>query len=286
VQSNPSPSVRKRLTISRTPLLRFIERSPSPSKRRASTPRVRKLSRPEGANLQACSVRAVSHDFDGLLRTTPRKSVAPCNRPWGSPGFTPVNRSSLELPQSVVTLRSVSLSGSSARSPFPKECSPEPDPLSPLLLLCSCVLPHRRSALARPQGVDPPESPLRNRKRCRLRSARCSPGLMARYGVANACSMCRFLAQKSYDSRVIDGPESVRSTPKCPRLRLTRCSLTRVPSPKPTLYRSKAQARVVFEPEGSPSSRFTSLEPKPRSRVRKTAAPKDRRFTSHAPEDV
>jgi hypothetical protein len=43
--------------------------------------------RPEGANLQARSVHVVPPDSDGLLRASPCRSIAPCNRPWGSPCF-------------------------------------------------------------------------------------------------------------------------------------------------------------------------------------------------------
>lgn len=43
--------------------------------------------RPGAASSQARSVHVVPPDFDGLLRTSPRRSVAPCRRPWGSPRF-------------------------------------------------------------------------------------------------------------------------------------------------------------------------------------------------------
>jgi hypothetical protein len=48
--------------------------------------------RPEAASLESCSALAVSHDFGGLLRTCACRSVAPCCRPWGSPGCRPPTR--------------------------------------------------------------------------------------------------------------------------------------------------------------------------------------------------
>jgi len=43
--------------------------------------------RPGAATSQTRSVLAVPPDFDGFLRAMPRRSVAPCCRPWGSPRF-------------------------------------------------------------------------------------------------------------------------------------------------------------------------------------------------------
>jgi hypothetical protein len=39
------------------------------------------------ATPRARAALAVSHDFGGLLRPSPCRSVAPCCRPWGSPRF-------------------------------------------------------------------------------------------------------------------------------------------------------------------------------------------------------
>jgi hypothetical protein len=55
----PLPGLRPR-----TPLLRHVD----------ATPRAR-------------AALVVSHDFGGLLRPSPCRSVAPCCRPWGSPRF-------------------------------------------------------------------------------------------------------------------------------------------------------------------------------------------------------
>jgi hypothetical protein len=43
--------------------------------------------RPEVATPRTRSALAVPPDFGGLLRASPRRSVAPCNRSWGSPRF-------------------------------------------------------------------------------------------------------------------------------------------------------------------------------------------------------
>jgi hypothetical protein len=43
--------------------------------------------RRECATTRARAALAVSHDYDGLLRLVPCRSVAPCNRSWGSPRF-------------------------------------------------------------------------------------------------------------------------------------------------------------------------------------------------------
>jgi hypothetical protein len=71
-----------------TPLMGFKDR---PS---ADTNAVRPLPggpkpalRLEDANLRARSVLAVPPDSDGLLRSAPCRSIAPYNRPWGSPCF-------------------------------------------------------------------------------------------------------------------------------------------------------------------------------------------------------
>jgi hypothetical protein len=42
---------------------------------------------PKLRNSGSWSVLVVPPDFDGLLRSTPCRFVAPCNRPWGSPRF-------------------------------------------------------------------------------------------------------------------------------------------------------------------------------------------------------
>jgi hypothetical protein len=72
----------------RTPLVGFKDR---PS---ASTNAVRPLPggpkpafRPGSASLQTRSALVVPPDSDGFLRSAPCRSIAPCNRPWGSPCF-------------------------------------------------------------------------------------------------------------------------------------------------------------------------------------------------------
>jgi len=55
--------------------------------RRASTPDDRSHLRSRATSPRSRSVLVVSHHLDGFLRATDRRFVAPCSRPWGSPGF-------------------------------------------------------------------------------------------------------------------------------------------------------------------------------------------------------
>jgi hypothetical protein len=118
--------------------------------------------RPGAATLQTRSALVVPPDSDGLLRARPRRSVAPCNRPWGSPRFQfaaalprrrpfPGGADPSKLfppwqPSRVAAVRALSplFAGSSGPSVsvLPR---PLPTPLPPV---------------ARPQGVAPPRSPL------------------------------------------------------------------------------------------------------------------------------
>jgi hypothetical protein len=71
-----------------TPLMGFKDRpSADISAARPLPGRPKSSLRPGGANLRARSVLAVPPDSDGLLRSAPCRSIAPCNRPWGSPCF-------------------------------------------------------------------------------------------------------------------------------------------------------------------------------------------------------
>jgi hypothetical protein len=76
-----------------TPLMGFIKDRPSTdiNTLRPLPVEPKPDLRPEAATPQACSVLAVSHDSDGLRRKVPRRFVAPCCRPWGSPCFQPVS---------------------------------------------------------------------------------------------------------------------------------------------------------------------------------------------------
>jgi hypothetical protein len=81
---------------------------------------------PESATSRTRSVLAVSHDFDGLLRTEHCGFVAPRYRPWGSPGFELTADVSAERPtllRGEYTLRSFPLTGIG----FP--CHQGPSPL-------------------------------------------------------------------------------------------------------------------------------------------------------------
>jgi hypothetical protein len=87
----------------------FIKDSPPPID--AACPlRVSKLTVGLGCQSQTCSAHAVSHDFSGLLHAAPRRFVAPCCRPWGSPCFPPdLPESRPCVPRRRTTLRSFSL---------------------------------------------------------------------------------------------------------------------------------------------------------------------------------
>jgi hypothetical protein len=124
--------------------------------------------RPEAATLQTRSALVVPPDSDGLLRTRPRRSVAPCSRPWGSPRFRFADASPRRRPfpggagpsklfppwqpPRVAAVRS--LSPLLARSPG---CFPPVLPRS---------LPTPLSPVARPQGFAPPKSPLQAFRCC------------------------------------------------------------------------------------------------------------------------
>lgn len=68
--------------------------APPPLVPLASTPHLRRGVRQAGDQpARSCSVRAVSHRFDGFLRARARRSVAPCSRSWGSRPVPGVQRS-------------------------------------------------------------------------------------------------------------------------------------------------------------------------------------------------
>jgi hypothetical protein len=131
------------------------------------------LLRHEVATPRARAALVVSHDFDGLLQRVPCRSVAPCNRSWGSP------RCWLGCPcPTLVRCRSITSRGSVVAfpvAPYPAKPSPRhqlcvvsPRPIpSRRYSRCSltmgrcCHLPVDRShASARPQGLVPMPSPL------------------------------------------------------------------------------------------------------------------------------
>jgi len=138
--------------------------------------------RPGVANLQARSALAVPPGSDGLLRSASCRSIAPCNRPWGSPCF---GLRSLCPPKRARRLRRPrwrrpyeafpSLTAGSA-SPRGRALSPLDSSSARLVpVLPPASGPLRR--YRRPQGFDPPENPLLMERRCRRTMARCSHGL-------------------------------------------------------------------------------------------------------------
>ena len=121
--------------------------------------------RPGVAKHPTPSALVVLPDSDGLLLTTPCRSIAPCYQPWGSSRFLPrlqhpVSRLCTVLVAipglAVHTLRSVSLTDS-------RTASPQPLPPRCWLGALHARLPHRSASNARfkpvcrfPQPVLPP----------------------------------------------------------------------------------------------------------------------------------
>jgi hypothetical protein len=113
-------------------------------------PKMRFL-RCEDATPHTRAALAVSHDFDGLLRLVPCRSVAPCNRSWGSPRFRSACSSSLctALPPCSVIFHSLA---------FP--VAPDPTELSPRHQLC--VASPRPIPPRRYRRSEPPTRPCRH----------------------------------------------------------------------------------------------------------------------------
>lgn len=112
----------------------------------ASTPRNRSSLRQDGANHLVRSVLVVLPDFDGLLRATPCRSVAPCCQSWGPTRFQPPSAN--DSPQGRLVTRSGQSSQPKLRpssstfpeSPHPPKSSP---PRQPISVTPSCSAPHR-----------------------------------------------------------------------------------------------------------------------------------------------
>jgi hypothetical protein len=143
-----------------------------------------------GANLYARSVLAVPPDSDGLLRSTLCRSIAPCNRPWGSPCFRDRRCCS--------TRRLCSRFSSILDGAYPSKLFPPWQlyrvttvwALSLLVAACPNVLLASPRAfgpfprLPQPQGFESPVSPLLASSRCREKVARCSLGLLVPFKAA------------------------------------------------------------------------------------------------------
>jgi hypothetical protein len=118
----------------RSPLRQFDVMRPLPDEPRSAL-------RLGDANLQTRSALVVSLDSDGLLRSTPCRFVAPCNRPWGSPRFRrapfPLSEDSglgVCLPRCASPYEAFPSATARCASPRPmpsRRCSrlPVPDPL-------------------------------------------------------------------------------------------------------------------------------------------------------------
>jgi len=102
------------------PTLRSLTASVDPRKRRS-----RAILRPEAAMPPTRSTLAISRGFGGLLRLEPCRFVAPCSRPWGSPGFRTV---SLPVPARCAPLlrRNDSVCGLQHHRPIPSDRASPP----------------------------------------------------------------------------------------------------------------------------------------------------------------
>lgn len=97
---------------------------------------------PGAATLPARSALAVPPSFDGLLHTGLSRSIAPCKRPWGSPGFEPTTDTRSATKPTLLTgvmpfgaFPSYASVPASPRRPAPKcwsSCSPPVLPFSTL----------------------------------------------------------------------------------------------------------------------------------------------------------
>ena len=129
--------------------------------------------RRENATSRAWAVLAVSHDCDGLLRLVPCRSVAPCNRSWGSPRFQCARSRSggRALPRGPGASSSLTFPVAPYPSkPFPRHqlCAASPQPIPSRRYrrfkqpACWCCHLHTGSyySSARPQGLVPMPSPL------------------------------------------------------------------------------------------------------------------------------
>jgi hypothetical protein len=138
--------------------------------------------RPGGANLRTRSVLAVPPDSDGFLRSAPCRSIAPCNRPWGSPCF-----GYLAVAACRRRRRGTVPDGAYPPKLFPPWQLYRVTTASALSLLVAAAagLPDALPRLSgpfsqrpQPQGFEPPRSPLLAPWRCRRDVARCSLGLL------------------------------------------------------------------------------------------------------------
>jgi hypothetical protein len=110
------------------------------------------------ATSRARSVLTVPPGSDGLLRASPCRFVAPCYRPWGSPGFEPTTDQGRDrLSSQAHTLRSFSLRGWPEAVTAACKHAAITDFRTPLVVARAGT---EAPASARPQGIDPPWSPL------------------------------------------------------------------------------------------------------------------------------
>jgi hypothetical protein len=128
----------------------------------------------ESATPRARAALVVSHDFDGLLRLVPCRSVAPCNRSWGSPRCWLVLPGA-RLPCVAAGLRCSEQALAVPVAPYPAKrfprhqlcvVSPRPIPSRRYrrfwlpVRRCCHLYTDRFHASARPQGLVPMPSPL------------------------------------------------------------------------------------------------------------------------------
>ena len=224
--------------------------------------------RTETAKPRPRSALVVPPDSDGLLRSTPCRSIAPCNRTWGSPCFWslagPVpegagsawgrsrwRRPSEAFPSLVAVPCHHGLSLLAVEMRFPLA----------VRLCCHRVVAGFRHA-SRPQGLELPRSPLQASWRCRQMVARCFLGLLVLYGFR--LPRCGWL-RRTGRSRCFLRPARGRAAPGGEVLLLSsvRPRASRVWPQRPLLSSVRPRASRVWlrgrrasgPPEGEPSKR-------------------------------
>jgi len=95
--------------------------------------------RSKDATPQTCSAPVVLPDFGGLLHAMPRKFVAPCFRPWGSPCFPlTLPKQSSRFPKALYPFKAFPSLAAPLHVTGLRR-SPRSDSLSPLLLALRLV---------------------------------------------------------------------------------------------------------------------------------------------------
>jgi hypothetical protein len=158
----------------RTPLMGFKDRPSADINAVRPLPgRPRPSLRLGSANFRARSVLVVPPDSDGFLRSAPCRSIAPCNRPWGSPCCSRCRSSVARGPRWGGCDLPDGAYPSKLFPPWQLYRVTTACALSLFLAAVPCLpraLPLAFGPVWRvgqPQGFEPPKSPLLTARRCR-----------------------------------------------------------------------------------------------------------------------